>query len=99
MNANKKMNLGQNTYRRKHDWERKRRVVIDIEAGIVKEFNVWKPYPNLPIAPGLPDDILDRLEYGLPDSKPTRSTCEDSHIDCGEEFSFDLSKYNILNKV
>jgi hypothetical protein len=61
------MNLGENTYKRKGCWERKRRIVID-----EPESQGWKPYGNLPIAPGLPD--VNAYEVG---GRPTRSTCED----------------------
>ena len=59
------MNLGENTYKRKNDRERRRRIVIGVEAEVERSME-WRPYRNLPIAPGLPD--LGR---------PTRSTCED----------------------
>jgi hypothetical protein len=98
MNANNEGTLGENTYRRKYGWQRKRRVVaeeekpasptiaasptIDFSYGsyeygsslpIVRPVFDWMQYyPNLPIAPGLPDlpdrlPDLPELSYELPD--------------------------------
>jgi hypothetical protein len=75
------MNLGENTYKRKGAWERKRRVVID-------ETREWKPYPNLPIAPGLPDvSVVETKESYKLGGRPTRSNCEDTRDEdeCWEE--------------
>jgi len=89
MNANNEGTLGENTYRRKYGWQRKRRVVveedksapssIDFSYGsyeygsslpIIRPvlFGWMQCYPNLPIAPGLPD-LPDRLP-DLPDRLP-----------------------------
>jgi hypothetical protein len=91
MNANNEGTLGENTYRRKYGWQRKRRVVVNVEEDkpasptigfsygsyeygsslpIVRPVFDWMQYyPNLPIAPGLPDlpDGLPDLPDGLPD--------------------------------
>ena len=100
MNANNEGTLGENTYRRKYGWQRKRRVVVNVEEEkpapspidfshgsyeyesslpIVRPvlFGWMQCYPNLPIAPGLPD--LPDPSYGLCDlgRVPSRSTGED----------------------
>jgi hypothetical protein len=73
------MNLGENTYKRKGAWERKRRVVIE-------ETREWKPYPNLPIAPGLPDVSVVREENYKLGGRPSRSSCEDTRDEKEESY-------------
>ena len=86
-----KMNLGENTYKRKRESDRRRRIVIGEVESEVERSMEWRPYRNLPIAPGLPDLVLPDLvlpdlvlpDLVLPDlvlpelRRPTRSTCED----------------------
>lgn len=102
MNANNERCLGENSYKRNSDWERKRRIVVNVEEEreqqqqqsneivnrIVYE---WTPYPNLPIAPGLPDILQHVGAYEL-GGYPTRSTCEDMEDGGLTDISFDLSK-------
>lgn len=99
MNANNEKCLGENTYKRNYAWERKRRIVVYPEDEIPEITHGWRPCPNLPIAPGLPDIIPNAYELG---GYPTRSTCTDTMKDYedGEEYeiSFDLSKYRETNE-
>lgn len=101
MNANNGKCLGENTYKRNYSWERKRRIVVNVEeeTPVPVDFNKaiyeWRPYPNLPIAPGLPDFVLDCYHLG---DTPTRSTCADTMDEEEIDVSFDLSKYDETNE-
>ena len=98
MNANNEKCLGENSYKRNYGWERKRRIVVNEEASTEKPKHIDfsdGSYPNLPIAPGLPDIIPRAYEL---EGRLTRSTCADVmnyRKEYGEvaNISFDLSKY------
>ena len=83
-----KMNLGENTYKRKMESDRRRRIVIgEVE---VERSMEWRPYGNLPIAPGLPDLVLPDLVLPELGGPPTRSTCEDlGNEDLGIHFDLE----------
>jgi len=101
MNANDERCLGENSYKRNSDWDRKRRIVVNAaeeeEEREQQQSNrivyEWTPYSNLPIAPGLPDIVQD-VDVGAYElgGYPTRSTCEDMEDGGLTEISFDLSK-------
>lgn len=105
MNANNERCLGENSYKRNSDWDRKRRIVVNVEEKPQKHIDfsddsyVRTPYENLPIAPGLPDivqqvDVGASHELGGGYHKHKRDTCANVRNYDGKrgEVSIDLSK-------
>ena len=100
MNANNERCLGENSYKRNSDWDRKRRIVVNVEEPqkhIDFSDGVWTPYENLPIAPGLPDIVQDvdvGASHELGGGYHKRDTCANVRKYDGKrgEVSVDLSK-------
>ena len=111
MNANNERCLGENSYKRNSDWDRKRRIVVNVEEEPQKHIDfsegsyVRTPYENLPIAPGLPDivqqvDVGASHELGGGYHKHKRATCANVRKYDGKqgEVSFDLSKIGEVSR-
>ena len=91
MNANNERCLGENSYKRNSDWDRKRRIVVNVEEpqkhidfseggyDLTPYENLGYdliPYENLPIAPGLPDIVQDvGASHELGGGYHKRDTC------------------------